>query len=72
MYHLVYGLLYMASLLPWRILYALSDAACFILYNMLGYRREVVATNLRHAFPEKTAAERKAIEKKFYKNFCDN
>jgi KDO2-lipid IV(A) lauroyltransferase len=72
MYHIVFALLYVVSLLPWRVLYVLSDLGCFILYRIIGYRKEVVAGNLFHAFPEKTAEERKKIERKFYKNFCDN
>lgn len=72
MYYIVFALLYVVSLLPWRVLYVLSDLACFVLYRLAGYRKEVVADNLLHAFPEKTAAERKEIEKKFYQRFCDN
>lgn len=72
MYYLVFALVYVASLLPWRVLYALSDVASFILYRLVGYRKTVVADNLLHAFPEKTPAERKEIEKKFYSRFCDN
>lgn len=72
MYYVVFALLYVISLLPWRVLYVLSDVACWIIYRLVGYRKEVVADNLLHAFPEKTAAERKSIEKKFYKTFCDN
>jgi KDO2-lipid IV(A) lauroyltransferase len=72
MYYIVFALLYLASLLPWRVLYALSDLGYFILYRIIGYRKEVVADNLLHAFPEKTNEERKEIRKKFYRYFCDN
>lgn len=72
MYHLVFGLLYLVSLLPDWILYRLSDLAFVIIYHIMGYRKEVVADNLLHAFPEKTEAERKMIARKFYRNFCDN
>jgi Kdo2-lipid IVA lauroyltransferase/acyltransferase len=72
MYHLLYAVLYIFSLLPWRVLYLISDAAYLLVYYVVRYRRKVVADNLLNAFPEKSAAERKQIEKKFYKLFFDN
>jgi KDO2-lipid IV(A) lauroyltransferase len=41
------------------------------MYYIAGYRRKVVAANLRNAFPEKSEAERKEIERRFYKHLCD-
>lgn len=72
MYYLVYGLLYALSLLPLRMLFLLSDFAYFILYYVVGYRKDVVLSNLTIAFPEKTNEEKHAIAKKFYRNFTDN
>ncbi|MGZ8545425.1 MAG: lysophospholipid acyltransferase family protein, partial [Flavisolibacter sp.] len=72
MYHVVFGLLYLVSLLPLRVLYLLSDLAFFILYHLAGYRREVVMENLGNAFPEKSKEEKEKISRKFYKNFVDN
>jgi KDO2-lipid IV(A) lauroyltransferase len=71
MYYIVYGLLYLLSLLPLRILFLLSDFAYFVLYYVTGYRRKLVADNLQIAFPEKTEEERKKIAKEFYLNFTD-
>lgn len=71
MYYIIYGLLYLVSLLPFFILYGISDLACFILYRLIGYRKEVVLGNLAIAFPEKTLAEREKIAGQFYKNFID-
>ncbi|HEU4575098.1 MAG TPA: lysophospholipid acyltransferase family protein [Chitinophagaceae bacterium] len=71
-YYLVYGLLYLVSLLPLRVLYLFSDAAYFILYYVVGYRKAVVMANLAQAFPQKTVEERKRITRKFYRNFSDN
>ena len=42
MYRIVYGLLYLLSMLPLRILYILSDSIYFLLYHIIGYRKEVV------------------------------
>jgi len=71
MYYIVFGFLYLFSLLPFRVLYILSDGIYLLVYYVIKYRRDVVANNLLIAFPEKTAAERKKIEKDFYKGFVD-
>src|SRR5437763_10730505 len=72
MYYLVYGLLYLFSLLPMGVLYFLSDVLYLLIYPVLGYRRRVVLNNLKIAFPEKTEAERIAIAKKFYRQLIDS
>ncbi|MEO6718842.1 MAG: lysophospholipid acyltransferase family protein [Ferruginibacter sp.] len=72
MYYLVYGFFYLISLLPFFILYGISDVFYVLLYYVIGYRKEVVMDNLSNALPGKTEAERKKIAAKFYRNFCDN
>jgi KDO2-lipid IV(A) lauroyltransferase len=72
MYYLVYGIFYLLSLLPWRVLYIISDGIYLLLYYVIRYRRDVVSSNLSIAFPEKSIEERKQIAKMFYKNFVDN
>lgn len=59
------------SRLPFGVLYAIADVLYFVVYHVAGYRKKVVEKNLAGAFPEKSAAERKAIEKRFYRNFAD-
>jgi len=71
MYYIVYGLLYLLSLFPLRVLYLFSDFFYFIIYYVGGYRKEVVMKNLAIAFPQRTEIERKIIAKKFYRNFTD-
>ena len=71
MYYLLYGILYLFSLLPFFILYRISDVAFFIIYYVAGYRKEIVMSNLNIAFPEKSLDERKDIAKKFYQNLTD-
>jgi Kdo2-lipid IVA lauroyltransferase/acyltransferase len=71
MYYIIYGLLYFFSLMPWFIMYGLSDLLAFLTYYIFGYRKKVVLANLAIAFPEKTAAEREKIAKQFYRNFLD-
>lgn len=72
MYYIVYGIFYLLSLLPWRVIYIISDCIYGVLYYIVRYRRDVVANNLLIAFPEKSETERKKIAKEFYKNFVDN
>lgn len=65
------GLLYLVSLLPFWMLYLISDFLFLIVYHLIGYRRKVVQENLQNAFPGKTAEERHAIEKEYFKYLCD-
>jgi KDO2-lipid IV(A) lauroyltransferase len=72
MYYVVYGFLYLISLLPFFVLYRIADLIYVILYYIAGYRKAVVIENLQLAFPEKNKDELKKIVKKFYLNFVDN
>ena len=60
------------SRLPLGILYLFSDVLYLIARYVARYRKQVIDDNLLHAFPEKTAAERKAIRNQFYRNFTDS
>jgi Kdo2-lipid IVA lauroyltransferase/acyltransferase len=71
MYYIVYGFLWLVSLLPLRVLYVLSDCIYGLIYYVFKYRRDVVMSNLAIAFPEKTIEERTKIAKKFYHNLVD-
>lgn len=70
-FYIVYGFCYLLSLLPFRVLYVLSDLVYLILYKVIGYRVKVVRKNLSSAFPEKSEAELRDIERKFYHWLCD-
>ncbi|NLV53883.1 MAG: acetyltransferase [Bacteroidales bacterium] len=69
-YKLLKGWLWTIGILPFPVLYALSDFLCFFVRRI--YRTKVVRDNLRTAFPDKSDAELKEIEIKFYHQFCDN
>jgi KDO2-lipid IV(A) lauroyltransferase len=70
-YILAYPILWLISILPFRIFYWFSDFVYFIIYRIVGYRKKVVRTNLAMALPHLSDAERKEIEKKFYHHMCD-
>ncbi|MEP0710836.1 lysophospholipid acyltransferase family protein [Algoriphagus sp.] len=59
------------SRLPLPVLYLFSDFLYLIARYVIRYRKKVIDENLLHAFPEKTAEERKDIRNKFYRNFTD-
>lgn len=68
---LVYYIFYLISLLPFRVLYALSDMGYLLIFRLIGYRKDVVRKNLTESFPEKDINEIKDIERKFYHWLCD-
>ena len=59
------------SRLPFWALYAISDILFVISFYLVRYRRRVVSKNLENSFPEKSAVERRKIEKEFFRNLCD-
>ena len=72
MYFIIYSFCYLFSLLPWRLMYWLSDFVAFVLQRVIKYRVDVVAQNLAIAFPHKTKQERSKIANEFYQQFTDS
>jgi len=70
-YYIFYAINWVITLLPLRVLYVISDFTFLLLYYFPSYRRKAVATNLKNSFPEKSEAELKSIEKKFYRHLAD-
>ena len=70
-YLIVYPFIYLIASIPFNVLYVFSDFLRLIIYNLLGYRKKIVRSNLRKAFPHKSEDDLKWIEKRFYKHFCD-
>lgn len=70
-YLVVFPLLWLISVMPFQLMYALSDVVYLLVYHVVGYRKRVVRQNLKLAFPKKSDAERLAIEKDFYRHMCD-
>lgn len=71
LYHIYSIPLYLLALLPFSLLYLLSDGLCFLAFNIIGYRKKVVYTNLRNSFPNYTEKEINTIAKKFYSHLFD-
>lgn len=70
-FYVFYAVNWLITLLPLRILYLFSDIIYLILFYFPSYRRDVVRTNLKASFPEKSDAEIKGIERKFYRHLSD-
>ncbi len=71
MYHLLFFFFKLVSYIPFRLLYVISDILFYPLYFVVRYRRKIVRKNLTESFPDKSLAEIKRIEKKFYHFFID-
>src|SRR5690554_91614 len=70
-YLLIYPLLWLISILPFRWLYAFSDFVYLIVYRLIGYRKKTVRTNLNMTLPHLSEKERRLVQKKFYHHMCD-
>lgn len=70
-YSIVYPIIWFISILPFKLLYILSDFFYFIIFYIIGYRKKLVLNNLELAYPHKSIVELRAIRKKFYHHFVD-
>ncbi len=70
-YLFFYPILWIISILPFRLLYLFSDCVYVLVYYILGYRKKTVRSNLKKALPHLTEKERYIVEKKFYHHMCD-
>lgn len=70
-FYLLYGVTCLLAMLPFRVLYILSDILYIVVYYLVGYRRKIVRKNLLRSFPRKKEEEILQIEKKFYRHLCD-
>ena len=70
-YYLTLPFIYLLSLLPFPLLYLISDGVYILIYYVFRYRKTVVHANLVKSFPEKSAAEILVLQKKIYKYYCD-
>lgn len=70
-YILVYPILWLVSILPFRLLYFVSDITYVFIYRIFGYRKTTVINNLKLVFPEKSEKEISKIARLFYHHLCD-
>ena len=70
-YWCIWSVIWLYSLIPLRVHYAVSDLLYCLVYHVVKYRRSLVRRNLSESFPEKTAEELLKTEREFYHWFCD-
>lgn len=70
-YYLTWPVLQGIARLPYPVLFLLSDVVFVLVYHVVGYRKQVVRTNLRNSFPGKSMEELRRIERGFYRWLCD-
>ena len=70
-YYLSLPFIYLVALLPFWWLRRVSDFLFGVLYYLLAYRKKVVLSNLRNAFPEKSEAAIQQIARQHYRYLCD-
>lgn len=68
---IIYPILWLISILPFRLLYLFSDFVYIIIYKVFRYRKDIVRSNLAKAFPNLSDKELLVIEKKSYHHLCD-
>lgn len=71
LYYSLLAMVRVLSLLPFKVLYVLSDIAYYPLYYIIRYRRRIVRKNLTESFPKKDICEIISIERRFYHFFMD-
>ena len=70
-YYLLFGFTWFISLIPFWLIYRISDLLYYINFYVIRYRKEVVYKNLHLSFPEKSDAEIDRIARAFYRHFSD-
>ena len=70
-YFSILPFIYLISILPFFVLYFLSDILNLFLSKIFKYRKKVIIENLRNSFPEKNRMELEEISANFYEFLCD-
>lgn len=71
-YMAAYPVIRTVSILPFPLLYLLSDCIYVLVYYVIGYRKKTVRANMRRTLPHLSIEELHKTEKKFYHHFCDS
>jgi KDO2-lipid IV(A) lauroyltransferase len=71
MFYILYAFVWLIAWIPLPVLYIISDIICPVVYYIVRYRRGVVRLNIAKSFPDKSEKERRTIERRFYRFFCD-
>lgn len=64
-------ILNLLGLLPWWMLWGISDLMAILARDVVRYRRRLVETNIMRAFPDLSEKERRKIMRRFYRHLTD-
>jgi len=70
-YLFYYVIIIPISVLPYPVLYKISDLLFYVLYYGIGYRKKVIQENIKISFPEMPYHEQQALCKKYYRHLSD-
>jgi len=70
-YYLLFSVTWFISLIPFWLIYRISDLLYYFNFYLIRYRKKVVFKNLRLSFPEKSDEEIDKIARAFYRHFSD-
>ena len=59
------------SLLPYPIIYGISNIISFLFFYIIPYRKKTVTKNIKNSFPQKDKKELNTIARKFYTHLSD-
>jgi|TARA_B100001059_G_scaffold60159_1_gene55839 KDO2-lipid IV(A) lauroyltransferase len=59
------------SLLPYPIIYGISNVISFLFFYIIPYRKKTVTKNIKNSFPQKDKKELNTIARKFYTHLSD-
>lgn len=71
-YAVAYVFLWTITWLPLGALFLIGDLFYLLAYRVIGYRKDIVRSNLRNSFPKKSEKEIIEIEKRFYRHLGDS
>ena len=70
-FYIALPFIFLVAVLPFPLLYAVSDLMFVVLYGLVGYRKKVTRDNLKKSFPEKSEKELRRVERDYYRHLCD-
>ena len=64
-------ILWIVSWFPGFVFRGLASLTNRIVFDIFGYRKEIIHSNLKNSFPELSSSERQEIARKFYRHFSE-
>ena len=69
--YILWGTVYLISLLPLKVHYWISDFMAFFLRKIIAYRQYAIFINLSRSFPDLEYHRLRALAKEYYRYMCD-